>query len=387
MSGLPTIVAAMKSRLNVVPTCRRYLTYARSTVTSRPRSPARSTSRLNRSFSISPRHTAASVSWKRSRTSATSRPARAVPVQPEVVDPHRIGAHRPDLVRALVDDLRPHVLEQGQDVGEREGLTVAVQLQPGGRVDGLVRPVEVDRETVIRFAGQQCLKSADVAHGGAGGVVVLVRRRQRVRVAVEEQHPSFLAEPLDERVGEIVGPRPQGGGEPRLDRRRVVVGRCAGLGVDHEVQAGDGRVGDQRRLLGVHAVEGAHQSVADAHADRLGEPAERQVDEAGEEAPEVVAADPQPQPLPVLQFEDRDGVAVQVVDPGLQEFVPRVVVQDVERAPAPRSPAAGRPRGPARPASSGARSGCRTATAWPRSSGTARGNATRRSAGRARRTA
>ena len=96
------------------------------------------------------------------------------------------------------------------------------------------------------------------------------------------------------------------------------------------MQAGDGRVGDQRRLLGVHAVERAHQGVADAHADRLGEPAERQVDEAGEEPPEVVAADPQPQPLPVLQLEDRDRVAVQVVDPGLQELVPRVVVQDVD---------------------------------------------------------
>ena len=156
-------------------------------------------------------------------------------MQPEVVDPHRIGAHRPDLVWALVDDLRPHVLEQGQDVGEREGFAVAVQLQPGRRVDGLVRPVEVEREAVPRFAGQQCLKSADVAHGGAGGVVVLVGRRQRVGVAVEEQHPVFLAEPFAERVGEVVGPRPQGGGEPCLDRRRVVLRGGAGLGVDHEV--------------------------------------------------------------------------------------------------------------------------------------------------------
>ena len=151
-------------------------------------------------------------------------------VQPEVVDPDRIGAGRPDLVRALVDDLRPHVLEQGQDVRERERFTVAVQLQPGRRVDGLVRPVEVDREAVTRFAGQECLEPADVAHRGAGRVVVLVCRRQRVRVPVVEQHPSFLAEPLDERVGEIVGPRPQGGGEPCLDHRRVVVGRGAGLG-------------------------------------------------------------------------------------------------------------------------------------------------------------
>jgi hypothetical protein len=77
ISGLPTIVATMKSRLKVAPACRRYLTYARITVTSRPFIPAHSTSRLKRSFSISPRHTAAKVSSKRSRTSATSKPASA----------------------------------------------------------------------------------------------------------------------------------------------------------------------------------------------------------------------------------------------------------------------------------------------------------------------
>ena len=96
------------------------------------------------------------------------------------------------------------------------------------------------------------------------------------------------------------------------------------------MQAGDGRVGDERRLLGMHAVVRRHQRVADAHADHLGEATERKVDEAGEEPPEVVAADPQPEPLPVLQLEDRDRVAVEVVDTGLQELVPRVVVQDVE---------------------------------------------------------
>ena len=251
-------------------------------------------------------------------------------MQPEVVDPHRVRVRGPDLIRAFVDDLRPHVLQQRKDVRERQRLTAAVQLQPRRRVDGLGRPVEVQREAVARFVGQECLEPADVADRGAGRVVVLVSRRHRVRVAVVEQQPPFLAEPLDERVGEIVGPGPQRGREPCLDHRRVVVGNGAGPGVDHEVQPGHGRVGDQRRLLGVHTVERGHQGLADAEVDRLGEPAQRKVDEAGEEPLEAVAADPQPQPLSVLQLEDRDGVAVQVIDLGLQQLVPRVAVQDVD---------------------------------------------------------
>jgi hypothetical protein len=251
-------------------------------------------------------------------------------VQPEIVDPHRGGVGGPDLVRALVDDLRPHVLQQGQDVGERERFTAAVELQPGRRVDGLVGAVEVQCEAVARLVGEQRLEPADVADGRAGRVVVLVARRHRVRVAVVEQQALFLAELLDERVGEVVGPGAQRGREPRLDRRRVVVGHGARPGVDDEVQPGHGRVGDQRRLLGVHTVERRHQRLADVHVDRLGEPAQRQVDEAGEEPLEAVAAHPQPQPLAVLQLQDRDGVAVQVVDLGLQQLVARVAVQDVD---------------------------------------------------------
>ena len=63
----------MYAWLNVVPAWRRYLQYARSTTTSRHDSPARSVNRLKPSFSASPRHTRANVSWKISLTSSVSR--------------------------------------------------------------------------------------------------------------------------------------------------------------------------------------------------------------------------------------------------------------------------------------------------------------------------
>ena len=80
--------------------------------------------------------------------------------------------------------------------------------------------------------------SRRMASHAVGRVVVLVRR-QRDGTVVEQNTPfSRTLESASARSR----PRPQGRGEPCLDHAgRGRVG--AGLRVDHEVQAGDGRVG------------------------------------------------------------------------------------------------------------------------------------------------
>ena len=119
----------MYAWLNVVPVWRRYLQYARSTLTWRQ-------------FEPGPEHEAVEavvlgLALPHARPSVLEGLADPAGVQvacgamdePEVVDPERGPVGRLDLVGPFVDDRHAHVLEQRQHVGQRDALTRAVELQ------------------------------------------------------------------------------------------------------------------------------------------------------------------------------------------------------------------------------------------------------------------
>ena len=193
-----------------------------ATATSRPRSPARSTSRLKPVVLQRRRaRPSAKASWKRSRIPLGLEVGALLVAQPEVVDPDRVGAGRAHLVRALVDDLDAHVLQQRQHVGERDGLAVAEQLEPQRARRGLQRPVQAACARSSPVAER--LHPPDVDDGRGRGRVLLVGGGERIGVAVVQVDAPLLAELVDERV--VRGRRPTSASPrragPRSRRRRT----------------------------------------------------------------------------------------------------------------------------------------------------------------------
>ena len=86
--------------------------------------------------------------------------------QPEVVDPDRLGAGRAHLVRALVDDVDAHVLQERQDVGEGDDWPCRKSLNRSVPA-AASRSVQVHPEVV---ATAERLHPPDVDDGRGGGV-------------------------------------------------------------------------------------------------------------------------------------------------------------------------------------------------------------------------
>ena len=126
--------------------------------------------------------------------------------QAEVVDPDRRRARRLHLVRALVDHLDAHVLQQRQNLRERDLITELEQLEPEevlGLFDGVV---EAHLQVVLGFQG---LHPLDVRDGRAWQESCAVAGGEGVAVFAEQLGSLLLAELFDQGVVEVVRPGAQ----------------------------------------------------------------------------------------------------------------------------------------------------------------------------------
>ena len=245
----------------------------------------------------------------------------------EVVDPHRRVVAPVDLVRPLVGDGDAHVLEQRQHVGEEQRPAGAQELEREVVLRRGVRQVEAEAEVA---GGIEPLDALDVEHRLVRGEVLLVGERERVGVAVRQHARLLLAELLDQRGAQVVGPFAGRVGHLRLDPRDVVHRHVGGVDVDHVVQAREHRFGHARPVVDGLAVQLAFEDLLDPLAVARVEPVARDVDETREEAPEVVAADEQPHAAALAQLEDAHRDREQVVLGDLQQLVARVRLDDVD---------------------------------------------------------
>ena len=250
---------------------------------------------------------------------------------PEVVDPGRRGADALDLVRALVDDVDAHVLQDRQHLGEQQPLPDPVHGEPalpGGRTGRGPQPQG-------QLAGGQAVEALEVGDGLLGGEVLLVGGREGVGHAGE--HPLGLgAVAGGERVGQVVGPAAGGRRELGLQRLDVDRRRLGGAALGHrhaddEVQPGEHGLGGPRRVFHARAAEALEQQLLHGQPDLGRVPVAREVHQRRPEAAGGVTAEEQPGLLAFLQVLDGERDRQQLVGADLQQLVARVGLEDLQQ--------------------------------------------------------
>ena len=254
--------------------------------------------------------------------------ARSRVGQAEVVDPDPVGAVRDDRVRALVRNLHAHVLEQRQHVGEGEGAAGPEQLRAQHARPGLERAVEADAESLVPW---ELLDVHDVRERGAGHPVGPVGGWKSLRVTAKQLGAALLAELLDERLLEVVGPGARGRHEHHLDLACVEFRHLAGFHVRDEMQAYHDGLGHARRVVDARGAGGVSQDRLDAAPVLRVEAVARHEHEHREEAPKRVAPCEQPQSLALAEVKDPHRHLEQLVRRDLEQLVARIRVEDLEQ--------------------------------------------------------
>jgi hypothetical protein len=250
--------------------------------------------------------------------------------QAEVVDVQARSVGAGDLERVLVDDLDAHVGEDRQHVGQREGVDPEELEAPDG-VGRLRRPVEGDARAGARA---EPVEVGEVGHALAHREGLLVGGRERATEAVEQPVALLLAVLGAQGVTEAVGPRAADLDEALLEQ--VLLGAVeptdplATLDAHDELQPRQGRLADARGELDGLPAEGVLEQVGHLHANGRVVAVARDVDQAGDEAAEVVLADEQLGAAPLLQLGDGHRRLVELLDAGLDQLVARVALEDTE---------------------------------------------------------
>ncbi len=297
-------------------------------------SPAASTRALKPSDSARPSQTARKASSKRSRTSlaraASPEPQRLrVGAQAEVEDVQRAAVGAGHLVGALVGDLDAEVREEGQHLGQRQ-VGAAVELEaPLARVVGRGVVVEVQPGRAVALAER--VDAVEVVDRRRDVEVLLVRLGQGLRVGRHRPRRSLEAPCLAERLGEVLVPGAGRVDDALLEGRLVHVGDVGARRHTHdEVQAGERGLADARRVVDVLAAEGLEQDGLDAQPDRRVVAVAREVDEARDEAAELVAAQEELGLAALLQVQHARRDLGELRRARLEELVARVGLEDLE---------------------------------------------------------
>ena len=247
--------------------------------------------------------------------------------QAEFIDPERADTGVPaELVRMLVDDLEPHVLQLGQHVGQRDRGTRPVHHQrPPLRV--LHQP---HREFSRRVA--QLEHREQVVDGVRGGDVRLVVLGDARTQPGGQRAGPLLAEHADRLGREILVPRPDRRGQLPLQGDRVHPRHgLAPLGPDHHVQAGQGRVADGDAVVHRGPVQRLAQDALRAQPDPGGVPVPREVHQAGHVPSVPVPAQEQPGLLALAQPQHAEGDRGELLRRDLEQLLARVVLEYLDQ--------------------------------------------------------
>ena len=235
------------------------------------------------------------------------------------MDPHRFAALRDDLVGVLVGHPHPHVLEEGEHIGEGDGPAGLEQLEAQEPVRCLEGMGEAEGDAP-RGAAPQRLDAADIGDRHPGGEVLPVAGREGGAEAADEGDAPLLAVGFEERLGEVVRPRAGRLGQAGLDQLQVGRRPGVGAGVDQEVEPGQHRLAHLGRVLVAGPVEGGDQDVGHPVADGLRVAVERHEHQAAPVPPEAVPPGEEPHPLALLEGEDPEGRVVELVSGDLEQL-------------------------------------------------------------------
>ena len=245
----------------------------------------------------------------------------------EVVQPEAPEALGHELVGLLLDRPQAHVLEHRQDVRQRNGVVPAGELQAQHALAVLERAVQRHRE--LGLAARQLIDPLDVGDGRARRHLHLVAGRHRRAVGGEQPGALLLPVGVDQRLVQAVGPRARGFGQARLELDGIDLRRDAGGRAHDEMDAGEDRFRDLRLELDLGAAERLLQDILEAAPDLGVVSLARHVDQARDEPGERIAAQEQPDLLPLLQMQDFLRDLEQLVLRHLEQLVARIGLEDV----------------------------------------------------------
>src|SRR5690606_27390206 len=198
-----------------------------------------------------------------------------------------------------------------------------VDLQPQLAVRGVARLVQVEGDLVVAGAFEP-LQAAQVGHGRLGREVGLVALGEGVVVALDQPGGLFFGGQLADGRAEVVLPGAGGGGQARLQLLDVH-GRLrelpAPLAADDHVQPGERGIPYRRAVVERLAAQRLHQQVLHPQADLGGVAVARQVDQAGDVAAVVVAAQEQLDLLALAQPQHAERDRQQLADRDLEQLV------------------------------------------------------------------
>ncbi len=181
----------------------------------------------------------------------------------QVLNPGAPRGRKLQFVGPLGDHLESHVLQHGQEVGNRNGILLAEDLQKEPVLAPRLGSVDIQMQARRLFLDG--LEERHVEGGGVAAKVLGVGRGECLCIVLEQLQGVGFVEARQQRCLEAVGPRPHRGGDAQFQGVRVDMDFIAGSGPCDDVNAGEVRLCDLH--LRLHAVRG--KCLADDFFDAL----------------------------------------------------------------------------------------------------------------------
>ena len=206
----------------------------------------------------------------------------------EIVNPQFVVAVGPvNQMRLLVDRQQPHVFHDGQAIGQRDRLADVEDLEAHGVAGRTGRAVQVELQ---RSGVDQGIHLVDIRRRLRGGESRPVSSGKCLAVGFPIGFAALLSGMVDERVLEVVAPRPRRIAQSLFEAAGFGQQFVARLGADDELNAGQGRFTDMGVKGRDMAAEGFGDQIAEAHAQIRGMRLARHVNQAGDKPPEGIAS-------------------------------------------------------------------------------------------------
>lgn len=242
----------------------------------------------------------------------------------EVVDPVFTAVLVAQAVGEFAEHAQAEVLQDRQDVGQGQRGVGVVQLAVQLLLALRQRLVEAHHQRALLGEAEQVLQ---VDHREVRGEALAIAGREAFREVGQDVGALGLAEVFHHQAAVVVLPGTAGLDHFFFQARRVDVDARLRVDAEDELHAGQYRLGEEGPELAVAGLQALHQDLLDLQARLGGIHVARHVGQAVAEATVGVLAQEHADLVALLDADDRQGGAEQLVHRGLEQVVARQYFQ------------------------------------------------------------